>query len=577
MKTLRFSTSAVLACLLAAAGAHADAIVRTQAMFATTIAEYFVEPDGIRVELEIGMADIDAFANLLPDEIYEKLGHGADPLAQRLPRFFAEDLVVTADDGAALPGAIVKIGPRKRVRRDEITGEPLVDDDAAEEIVVFATLRYDLAARPETLTLARPRRGKAATIGFVIYHRGVAVNDFRYLAPEQTLDLDWTDPWYSSFRSRSLRRSYFAPMSGFIYVDPYEVRKEIVARPLDLQRWVDLGLDGRETIPVEMQDEIKRKVGEFLRDRHELRVDGEATAPDLARIDFLDRTLTTSRVIDPPRELDMYSAILGAIFVYPTAGLPQRVTMDWDLWDERITQVPAASVDQAGPLPVVLEPDFRVLEWQNFLTNPVVPSLTVIASPPGLTARVLLYARWAMLVAAIAAILVAARSLRAGAGGRSRPVAVALVGSIVTAAAFTLSLDAALSDERAETVVVGLLHNIYRAFDFRDEERIYDTLARSVDGDLLTEVYLETRRGLELASQGGARARVNEVELLTLAMERSGSGGFVATATWNAAGSVGHWGHVHRRANQYEAKLDIRPVDGEWKLTGLEILEEQRL
>ena len=53
----------------------ADAIVRTQAMFASTIAEYYVEEDRIRLELEIGAADLEAFRNLLPDEIYQKLGH----------------------------------------------------------------------------------------------------------------------------------------------------------------------------------------------------------------------------------------------------------------------------------------------------------------------------------------------------------------------------------------------------------------------------------------------------------------------------------------------------------------------
>jgi hypothetical protein len=137
-------------------------------------------------------------------------------------------------------------------------------------------------------------------------------------------------------------------MSGFTYVEPYEVRKEIIVRPLDLQRWVDLGLEDRATIPVEIQPELLRRAAEFLRTRHEVVIDDRKITPDLARINFLERTLRTSRVIDPLQKLDVYSAILGAIFVYPTDGLPQRVTMAWDLFDERIQLVPAASVDQAG-------------------------------------------------------------------------------------------------------------------------------------------------------------------------------------------------------------------------------------
>jgi len=39
-------------------------------------------------------------------------------------------------------------------------------------------------------------------------------------------------------------------------------------------------------------------------------------------------------------------------------------------------------------------------------------------------------------------------------------------------------------------------------------------------------------------------------------------------------GSVGHRGHIHIRKNQYEADI---AVDGAWKITGLELLEEKRI
>jgi hypothetical protein len=275
-------------------------------------------------------------------------------------------------------------------------------------------------------------------------------------------------------------------------------------------------------------------------------------------------------VIDPPEELDIYSAQLGAIFVYPTDGLPQTVTMDWDLWNERLTRVPASAVDQAGPLPTYLEPDWRVLEWKNFLKNPELPTLLVLRTPPTSLARALLWGRW--LLAGLALVGAAQWARR-----RSGALAVATAAAVLlSAGAFWASREASLSDERAGEVVSGLLHNVYRAFDFRDEETIYDTLAHSVTGDLLTETYLETRRGLELASQGGARAKVQEIEMLEVASESQGTG-FRATCTWNVAASVGHWGHIHQRRNQYIAELTVEPVDGVWKITGLELIEEQRL
>ena len=52
---------------------------------------------------------------------------------------------------------------------------------------------------------------------------------------------------------------------------------------------------------------------------------------------------------------------------------------------------------------------------------------------------------------------------------------------------------------------------------------------------------------------------------------------FRARATWNVNGSVGHWGHVHTRSNQYQAELLIQAIDGRWKLIAMNVLQEQRL
>jgi hypothetical protein len=120
------------------------------------------------------------------------------------------------------------------------------------------------------------------------------------------------------------------------------------------------------------------------------------------------------------------------------------------------------------------------------------------------------------------------------------------------------------------------LTNIYRAFDYRDEDIIYDTLDRSLAGDMLTETYLTTRRSLELASQGGARAKVKAIEMVEVDASPEGTG-FVARSTWNVAASVGHWGHIHQRRNRYVADLTVAPVDGVWKVTGMELLEEEQM
>ena len=405
----------------------------------------------------------------------------------------------------------------------------------------------------------------------------MAVNDYRYLATGYTLTLDWSDPWYSSFNTRNLARQYSAPMSGFIYVENFEVRKEIIARPKDLQRWVDLGLAGRSDIPVEMQAGIRQTVGEFLSRHQPVTIDGEPVAGILESVNFLERTLTSSRVIDPPEPLQLDSAIIGAIFVYPRVELPQQVTMDWDLWDERIQRIPVSAVDQAGPLPSYLEPDWRLLEWTNYLKNPVLPTLAVVEAP--VPPWRLLLNRLLPLFAglSIAAVVWMLVSLR---GRKPLVLPASLTGLFLAAsvAAAQLGGDNVPKQERAGAIVGDLLHNIYRAFDYREEGDIYDVLARSVSGDLLTDIFLETKRGLVLANQGGAQAKVKDVVLAGVeVLPGDEQGRFRVQADWTVHGSVGHWGHVHQRSNRYLAELTVAVDDDQWKLRDMMVLQEERL
>jgi len=163
--------------------------------------------------------------------------------------------------------------------------------------------------------------------------------------------------------------------------------------------------------------------------------------------------------------------------------------------------------------------------------------------------------------------------------------AVLVVGSLLLypvlqiAVAKPAQLASRLSAQEAQTVLDSLLNNIYRSFDFREEEDVYDRLATSVSGDLLTDIYLQNRRSLVVTQAGGAQARVKEVEILSVTAEPSKVTplGLIFDARWTAMGTVGHWGHIHTRKNQYHATIDVEPVDGTWKIVDLELLEEKRI
>jgi hypothetical protein len=548
--------------------------MRSQAVGASSIIEYHVDEQGIRAELEIGLNTIDAFRNLMPDTIYKELGHGDASLRERLQILFTQDLTILVND-EPLPGRVTEIGPSKRVLRDPINGTPFPVQDGAPD-VIRAVLVYPFpeGVLPERLSFTAPA---ATDIGFVVYHKGVAINDFRYLAPGYTLSLDWEDPWYSSFDTFQLKRQYAAPMSGFLYIEHFEVRKEIIARPKDLQRWVDLGLEGRTDIPVEMQPTIKSKVAEFLAAHQPVTIDGEPFKGILESVNFLERTLTSSRVIDPPELLNLDAAILGAIFVYPRDGLPQKVVMEWDLWDDRIQRIPASAVDQAGPLPSYLDPDWPRLEWINFLKNPDLPTLRTVQEPMAPWRLWLQRSLPLLVILALVNVLLLWRA-RGGRSYPALPATAAVVFLVASIAAARYGAHNQPDQVRAQAIVGDLLHNVYRAFEYREEGDIYDMLDLSVSGDLLTDIFLETKRSLVLANQGGAEAKVKEVELTSVELLPGGEQGrFAVEADWTVHGSVGHWGHVHQRSNRYRANLDVAVDQDQWKLQGMTVLREERL
>jgi hypothetical protein len=228
-------------------------------------------------------------------------------------------------------------------------------------------------------------------------------------------------------------------------------------------------------------------------------------------------------------------------------------------------------------LPIILEPDFSTLRWENFLRFPELPTLTDIERPPTVLQSIAGWARWAVL---ILSVVLLARLLRSLSVKRTLPrplLSFSLATVAVTVLFFYQHRQVAMNDERLTQLVGDLLHNVYRAFDYRGEEVIYDVLEKSVSGELLTDIYLETQKSLELANQGGARVKVKSTEVSSAELLARDGNQLTIASDWNVSGSVGHWGHVHQRNNGYRANLEISEIDGVWKLTGLEILEEKRL
>ena len=132
----------------------------------------------------------------------------------------------------------------------------------------------------------------------------------------------------------------------------------------------------------------------------------------------------------------------------------------------------------------------------------------------------------------------------------------------------------------AETarILQGLMLNTYRAFMLQKDEDVYDTLARSVAGEFLNEVYLQNREKLRLRGTDGALAVIHQLDIKSIdSMARKKDGRIGIVANWDVYGSVYHQNHVHYRCNTYTAEVVIEPSQNYWKLVRIDLLDEQRV
>jgi hypothetical protein len=583
---------------LATLPANADWINLSGAQNAPNIAEIHINDDHVRIELEIFVNDMVTFDRLIPDKFFESSDIKRPPLADRMRQFSKEDLQIMADKDEKLQARLKLVEPRMRKERpssipwkiNPYTGQP-IPGPPEDKRVLYAELVYLFKTKPTSLTFIPPLDEKTkiskVPIGFITYHKGVLINDFRYLSGPSTLTLDWTDPWYTEFDKKALKRWQRGSVMSFLYIEPFEVRHEILARVKDLEAWIDLGLRGDEFIEADENETLKKRVGEFFLKRDKTLIDGKQLRPILDRTAFVKYSMTGSTFLDQPEQLPINTAMVGVIITYLTDGIPQQVTNQWDLWSDRIQKVPADAIDPAGPFPSYVTPDDNVLTWTNFLKTYQMSTVAKIKVDESLTTLKIPIASVLCLLALLPlGWQIAKRKKNARSIGLSMGLAVVLIAAGVglypflkVAVAKPTALAPQMNDKDAVAVLNSLLKNIYRSFDFREEEDVYDRLATSVSGDLLSEIYLQNRKSLVVTQAGGARARVKAVEILEVDVKSLAdhSLGRLFHATWTATGTVGHWGHIHMRKNQYEANIAVEPVSGAWKITGLELLEEKRI
>ena len=368
-----------------------------------------------------------------------------------------------------------------------------------------------------------------------------------------------------------------AAIQSFLAVEPFEVRHEVMLRLGGLSPV--LGLDPESMLRIEDQQSVTDSLVRLVLGRTRVVVDGSALDPVLRRADFMMVDPTGALPRPSPVPEDVAQAVVGVVVTYPTGGMPEHALLAWDPFPEFVTEVPTTVIDPENTSSATLTPSGASIEWENALVEDPIPSVAAIEVEP---------ARIPIPLLSLPLLLISAILLVSALRGRMRPASVALarivlaaaivVGPVVqTAVAVPGSAGRVPSERQARRILAGLLPNVYRALEFKEEAAIYDRLAVSVTGETLTDVYLQQRRALEVEERGGAQARVETVEVQEAWDIERTADGFSVRGEWTVGGMVTHFGHRHFRQNRYDARVGIEPVEGTWKIRSIEVLEQERV
>jgi hypothetical protein len=418
-----------------------------------------------------------------------------------------------------------------------------------------------------------------------VAHHGLPVIDHGVLTGAETLSLDWQDPWYSHFLNPKLKRGHTDPVMAFLYIEPQQIKSEIVVRVKEIANWTDLGLRDSKVIYPDEFALVKQKIGQFLLAQNKVSADAKELSPSLDRVDYIRMGAADIQAYEPQQAQRQVATLIGVSIIHQTKELPKKVHWQWNLFNEKIQRVAIRAYDPAGLFDSYVTPDYRVFEWENMLADIDLPELenkpksipVMVKESQGLTQYYWLAGVFGFLVLSILSSKFISSQFR-----KYIQVATALI-ILVTGLYLWKSGDlrfgmaqAELDKQQARPVLKQLLWNVYQAFESVQEDATYDQLAYSVSGNLRETLYLQNRQALLL--EDGGWSKVKKVEIQSLADRSNLLGdGHLFDCEWLVVGEVIHWGHQHRRENVYRANIKIAPIDGTWKIVELESISQQRV
>lgn len=374
-------------------------------------------------------------------------------------------------------------------------------------------------------------------------------------------------------------------VQAYLYVEPYSCRVEcLMWLPTALTAF-HLPQGDAILLPASTKETLAAEARKAAVSWCALRVDDVELKTDAVTAVVLKGRPGRTESLGKDDLVAVMDSMLGLTWEFEAPMNFEKVEIEWRKFFEEVMQVPVTIF--YGPMTengMVLKQSNPKGGWQN---KGRMPGARALAEVPPLASPARLYLPLGSILwiaASIFYLRMTHKHERKAPGRGTIMVLTIFLGAAMLwrVLAFEVAVPwtshKMIPPSEAEKILFPLLRNTYRAFDQRGESAIYDVLSRSIHGELLQKLYLQTIQALSIDGQDGTRVKVTDLDVkIEKVIPLAGHHGFTAEGQWTALGTVGHWGHLHQRINRYKARISVEPVNGAWKVTGLEVLEERRM
>lgn len=565
-----------------------------------TEAHVFVSRGSARVRIRLFAEDLHLFQGLEPnaqDVIPpEELRRGLEQHRQ----FLLDKVVLRDAKGEAFAGQVTDL------QAFEIPEEGIPIDDLMLHTATYE-LEFPFAEPPEFLTVQQDISDEnfiiPSEMKLTLHQAGTDLTFTDSLKPgaAQTLRFDWSqqllaedasdedwDDWFEKQREATLGITSYSSVYSFIYIEPAEVRHEVLIPLASLKTILPMQHADPAFIEVEEQDGVRELIRNWLTDVNPTTINGQPVKPEFTRIDFYGLDLKDFARQAEQRRVSLANGRIGIILTYrPEADYVQNVSLTWNRFHASLRKIQSVVLPWSDEIQRFEFSRFNQEADNQFAWSVDASAVPTVAAevPVNLPPPEMLSVPLGSVASGLLALGCGLWSWR-----RNRRTVIAL---LVLAAALwpfarieavnPLQPEPQIAAEDAGQVFQDLHSSAYRALDFGSEGRIYEALATAVDGVLLESLYLQLREGLQIREQGGAVARVRDVDYSPGSVLKAeadavatlAAPGFRYRGQWTVSGTVEHWGHIHERQNQFSAVFSVEPREGFWKITDMQIEDQQ--